>query len=191
MNLSRTMSWTVFPRIYANLHWKGCFQLCCQVWRPIISTIDSYMSFFKIWEIITEIFDSWKIQNVRIFYFWKNSPQNRQFFQLFTLYSKGRHFRIRKFDILIAIKKFSFCDAHTHLSMGRRYFQNMVLRLKCSSPCHLSFDIAYVGVWMFRFYKTMSGFFISEKTAPKIDNFFNFLPCIQRAAISESESLTS
>ena len=37
----------------------------------------------------------------------------------------------------------------------------------------------------------MSGFFISEKTAPKIDNFFNFLPCIQRAAISESESLTS
>ena len=30
--------------------------------------------------------------------------------------------------------------------------------------------------------------FISEKTAPKMDKFFNFLPCIQRTAISVSQS---
>ena len=53
-----------------------------------------------LWEIITEIFDSWKIQNVSIFYFWKNSPKNGQVFQLFTLYSKDHHFSITKLDIL-------------------------------------------------------------------------------------------
>ena len=96
------MSWTVFPRIYTNLQSKGCFQFCCQVRRPVISTIlESYMSFFKKWEIITEIFDSWKIQNVSIFYFWKNSPKNGQTFQLFTIFSKGRLFSITKLDILI------------------------------------------------------------------------------------------
>ena len=103
-NLSRTMSWTVFPRIYTNLQSKGCFQFCFQVRRPLISTIvDSYMSFFEKWEIIIEIFDSWKIQNVSIFYIWKNSPKNGQIFRLFTLYSKGRHFSITKLDILIFI----------------------------------------------------------------------------------------
>ena len=101
MNLSRTMSWTVFPRIYANLHWKGCFQLCCQVWRPIISTIDSYMSFFKIWEIITEISDSWKIQNVRIFYFWKKNKKKttlkmETFFNFFYLIFKGPPYQYHK-----------------------------------------------------------------------------------------------
>ena len=96
------MSWTIFPRIYTNLQSKVCFQFCFQVRRPVISTIvDSYMSFFEKWEIITEIFDSWKIQNVSIFYFWNNSPQNGQIFQLFTLYSKGRHLSITKLDILI------------------------------------------------------------------------------------------
>ena len=34
----------------------------------------------------------------------------------------------------------------------------------------------------------MSAFFISEKTAPKMDKFFNFLPYIERAAISELQS---
>ena len=101
-NLSRTMSWTVFPRIYTNLQSKGCFQFCCQVRRPVISTIlDSYMSLFKKWEIITEIFDSWKIQNVSIFYFWKSNPKNGNIFQLFILYLKGHHFSITKLDILI------------------------------------------------------------------------------------------
>ena len=80
-------------------------------WRPIISIIaDPYLSFYEKWEIITEIFDSWKIPNVTIFYFWKNSPKNGQIFQLFTLYSKGRHFRITKSDILI------FCNI-LHLEM--------------------------------------------------------------------------
>ena len=100
MNLSRTMSWTVFPIIYANLHSKGCFQLCCQVWPPIISTIDSYMSIFKIWEIITEIFDSWK----------KNNPKNGNIFQFFLPYSKGHHISITKLYILI------FCNI-LHLEM--------------------------------------------------------------------------
>ena len=110
-NLSKTVSWTVFPRVHTNLQSKGCFQFCCQVRRPVIVTIfDSYMSFFKKWEIITEIFDSWKIQNVSIFYFWKNNPKNGNIFQLFTLYSKGHHFSITKLDILI------FCNI-LHLEM--------------------------------------------------------------------------
>ena len=37
----------------------------------------------------------------------------------------------------------------------------------------------------------MSAFFISEKAAPKMDRFFNFLPYIQRAVISISQSQTS
>ena len=89
------------PRIYTNFQSKVCFQFCFQVRRSVISTIvDPYMSFYEKWEIITEIFDSWKIQNVSIFYFWKNSPKNGQVFQLFTLYSKDHHFSITKLDIL-------------------------------------------------------------------------------------------
>ena len=94
--------WTVFPRIYTNLQSKVCFQFCFQVRRPVISTIvDPYMSFYEKWEIITEIFDSWKIQNVSIFYFWNNNTKNGNIFQIFTLYSKGHHFSITKLDILI------------------------------------------------------------------------------------------
>ena len=52
-----------------------------------------------LWEMrkITELFASWKIQIVSIFYFWKNSPKNGQIFQLFTFkappfqYHKVRH----------------------------------------------------------------------------------------------------
>ena len=96
------MSWTVFPRIYTNLQSKVCFQFCFQVQRPVISTIvDPYMSFYEKWEIITEIFDSWKFKILVFFLFLKNSPKNGQIFQLFTLYSKGRHFGITKLDILI------------------------------------------------------------------------------------------
>ena len=54
-----------------------------------------------LWEIITEIFDSWKFKMSAFFYFWKNSSKNGQIFQLFTLYSKGCHFSITKLDILI------------------------------------------------------------------------------------------
>ena len=77
-------------------------QICSQVRRSVISaTVDLYMLLYEKWEIITEILDSWKFQNVGIFYFWKSSPKNGQNFQLFTLYSKGRHFSITKLDILI------------------------------------------------------------------------------------------
>ena len=88
-------AWTVFPRIYTNLQ-SG--QTICNFSnsRPIY--VDLY---YEKWEIITEILDSWKFQNVGIFYFWKSSPKNGQNFQLFTLYSKGRHFSITKLDILI------------------------------------------------------------------------------------------
>ena len=94
-NLSRTMSWTVFPRIYTNLQSKVCFQFCFQVRRPVISTIvNPFMSFYE-----------------------KSLPK-----YLIHENSKCQHF------------------------------------------------------------------FISEKTAPKTDKFFNFLPYIQRAAISVSQS---
>ena len=103
--------WTVFPRIYNNLQSKVCFKFCFQVRRPVISTIvDPYMSFYEKWEIITEIFDSWKFNMSAFFYFWKNKPKNGQIFQPFTLYSKGQHFSITKLDILI------FCNI-LHLEM--------------------------------------------------------------------------
>ena len=126
------MSWTVFPRIYTNLQSKVCFQFCFQVRRPVISTIaDPYMSFHEKWEIITELFDSWKIQNVSIFYFWKNNPKNGNIFQLFTLYSKGHHFSITKLDILI------FCNI-LHLEMD---FWNL-----SSRETHYKWDMEKNGI---------------------------------------------
>ena len=93
-------------------HFLEYIPICNQVRRPVISTIiDPYMLFYEKSEIINEIFGSWKIQNVSIFYFWKNSPKNGQIFQLFTLYSKGRHFSITKLDILI------FCNV-LHLELN-------------------------------------------------------------------------
>ena len=64
---------------------------------------NSRPTYVILWEMRNNylIFDSWKIQNVSIFYFWKSSPKNGQSFQLFTLYSKGRHFSITKLDILV------------------------------------------------------------------------------------------
>ena len=59
------------------------------------------MSFYEKWEIIFEIFDSWKFKMSALFYFWKNSSEKGQIFQLFTLYPKGRHFSSTKLDILI------------------------------------------------------------------------------------------
>ena len=110
--LEETFQNYVFTRIYTNLLSKVWFQFCFQVRGPIISTIvDPYMSFWEKWEIITKIFDSWKIQSVSSFYFWKNSPKNGHIFQLFTLYSKDRHFSITKLDILI------FCSI-PHLEMN-------------------------------------------------------------------------
>ena len=51
--------------------------ICNQVRLSLISTKgDPYMLFYEKWEIIIEIFDSWKIQNVSILYLWKNSPKS-------------------------------------------------------------------------------------------------------------------
>ena len=139
------MSWTVFPRIYTNLQSKVCFQFCFQVWRPVISTIvDPYMSFYEKWEIITEIFDSWKIQIVSISYFWKSSPKNGHIFQLFTLYSKGRHFSITKLDILI------FCNI-LHLEIdfwnlsSKRIVSLWTFWQKCREK-HYKWDIEKNGI---------------------------------------------
>ena len=33
--------------------------------------------------------------------------------------------------------------------------QTWFLDQNSSSPCHLSFDLTYIGVWVFRFYKTI------------------------------------
>ena len=91
--------WTVFPRMYTNFQSKVCFQFCFQVRRTVISIIVNLCHFVRFM----------KIQNVFLF-LKKNSPKNRQIFQLFTLYSKSRHFIITKLDIL------SFCNK-LHLKM--------------------------------------------------------------------------
>ena len=78
--------------------------------EALISIIaDTYMSFYKKWKIIKEIFDSWKIQNVNIFHFWKNSSKKGQIFQLFTLSLRGPHFSIRMLDHLIS------CNIHLEM----------------------------------------------------------------------------
>ena len=77
-----------FPRIYTNL--KSKVEICFQNRRPINSTIvDPYMSFYEKWEIISEIFDSWKLKMSAFSYFWKNSPKKRTNFSFFYLIFKG------------------------------------------------------------------------------------------------------
>ena len=90
--------WTVFPRIYTNLQSKVCFRFCCSTARSFNNSKPIHVI---LWEIITEIFYSWKFKMLTFFHFWKNSPKNGHIFQLFTLNSKGRHFSITKLDILI------------------------------------------------------------------------------------------
>ena len=139
------MSWVFFPRIYTNLQSKVCFQFCFQVRRPVISTIvDPYMSFYEKWEIITEIFDSWKFKMSAFFYFWKSSPKNGQIFQLFTLYSNGCHFSITKLDILI------FCNI-LHLEIdfwnlsSKRIVSLWTFWQKCREK-HYKWDIEKNGI---------------------------------------------
>ena len=76
---------TVPPRTYTNFQSKVCFQFCFQVRRPVISTIlDPYISFYEKWEIITEIFHSWKFKMSAFFYFWKNGPKTDKFFNFLS-----------------------------------------------------------------------------------------------------------
>ena len=139
------MSWTVCPRIYTNLKSKVCLQFCFQVRRPVIPTIvDPHMSFYEKWEIITEIFDSCKFKLSAFFYFCKNSPKNGQIFQLYTLYSKGRHFSITKLDILI------FCNI-LHLEIdfwnlsSKRIVSLWTFWQKCREK-HYKWDIEKNGI---------------------------------------------
>ena len=92
--------------------------------------VDPYMLFYEKWEIVTEIFDSWKNQMVSIFYFWKNSPKNGQILQLFTLYSKGRHFSITKLDIPI------FCNIY--------YILKLIFEIELKKFLHKPFDKSLV-----------------------------------------------
>ena len=75
----RHMTTSYLPEVTAQNHGQFLLEyipICNQVPRPVISTkLDPYMLFYEKWEIITEIFHSWKIQNVSIFYFWKNSSK--------------------------------------------------------------------------------------------------------------------
>ena len=89
---------------------KSLLSFCFQVRRPAISTIaNTYMSFYEKWEIITELFNSRKIQNANIFFSEKTAPKMDKCFNFSP--SKGRHFSIIKLDILI------FCNI-LHLEMG-------------------------------------------------------------------------
>ena len=124
------MSWAGFLRIYTNLKSKVCFQFCFQVWRPVIlEIVHPFMSFYEKWEIISEIFDSWKFKMSAFFYFWKNSPKNGQIFQLFTLYSKGRHFSITKLDIIIVCHILHLEMDFWNLSWKRSFFINFLINV--------------------------------------------------------------
>ena len=57
----------VFPRICTNLQSS-----------PTARNFNNSRTIYVIhgkWEIITEIFDSWKVQNITIFYIWKTAPK--------------------------------------------------------------------------------------------------------------------
>ena len=68
------MSCTVFPRIYTNLQSSPTARN--------FNNNRTIMLFYEKWEIITEIFDSWKIQNVSIFYFLKTAPEIQKVFNI-------------------------------------------------------------------------------------------------------------
>ena len=87
------MSWTVFSRIYINLQSS-----------PMSRNFNNSRPLYVIlWEMRSHYRNIWLMKNSKCqhFLFLKNSPQNWKSFQLFTLYSKGRHFSITKLYILI------------------------------------------------------------------------------------------
>ena len=87
------MSWKVFCRIYTN------FQS-----SPTASNFNNSRPIHVIlWEMRNHYRNIWFMKNSKCqhFLFLKNSLKNWQSFQLFTLYSKGRHYCITKLDIPI------------------------------------------------------------------------------------------
>ena len=108
-NLSRTMSWTVFPRIYTNLQSKVCFQFCFQVRRPIISTIvNPFMSFYEISLPKYLIHENSKCQH---FFISEKQPQKTDKFFNFWPYIQRAAISVSKLGILI------FCNI-LHLKMN-------------------------------------------------------------------------
>ena len=87
------MSWTDFPRIYINLQSSPTARNFNNS-RPIYVILRKMRNHYR---------NIWFMKNSKCqhFLFLKNSPRNSQSFQLFTLYSKGRHFSITKLEILI------------------------------------------------------------------------------------------
>ena len=81
-NLSRTMSWTVFARIYTYFQSKGCFQFCCQVRRPVISTIlDSYVFFLRNEKSLPKYLIHEKFRMSAFFIFGKTTLKMERFFK--------------------------------------------------------------------------------------------------------------
>ena len=107
-NLSRTMSWTVFPRIYTNLQSKGCFQFWCQVRWPVISTIpQSHICHFL--RMKNHYRNIWFRKNSKCqhFLFLKKQHQIWTKFSTFYLRVKGLY-SIAKLDILIVCNLLHF-----------------------------------------------------------------------------------
>ena len=70
-----------------------------------------------------------------------------------------------------------WCTFQTHFSIGKRHFQNMFLKLKqFHSLSSFISHIAYIEVWMFRFYKTMLNvkFRLQEQNLKNILIFFHY-----------------
>ena len=87
------MSFTVLPKIYTNLQSSTAAR----------NFNNSRPMYVILWEMRNHYRNIWFMKNSKCqhFLFLKNSPKNGQIFQLFTLYSKGRHFSVTKLDILI------------------------------------------------------------------------------------------
>ena len=85
-----TISWKVFPRIFTNL----------QSIPTARNFNNSRPIHVILWELRNHYRNIWFMKNSKCQHF-LNSPKIGQIFQLFTLYSKGRHFSITKLDILI------------------------------------------------------------------------------------------
>ena len=130
------MSWTVFPRIYTNLQSS-----------PTARNFNNSRTIYVIlWEMRNHYRNIWFMKNSKCqhFLFLKNSPKNGQIFQLFTLYSKGRHFSITKLDILI------FCNI-LHLEIdfwnlsSKRIVSLWTFWQKCREK-HYKWDIEKNGI---------------------------------------------
>ena len=88
----------VMSRIYTNLKSSPTARNFSNS-RPI---------YVILWEMRNHYRNILFIKNSQHFLFLKKQPKNGQIFQLFILYSKGRHFSITKLDILI------FCNILHH-----------------------------------------------------------------------------